>query len=314
MKTTTMIYTILLLFIIGCSSPTTQIVEEEHTHEDEVESHSHEDFIIQENIATTYFLDNVETTFDAEYVHVISNGLPDHETGEFPSKGNPNTISEQNYEFSIPLTPIKTEVMTTVKEPGYAINGVKMDPGTAERWGCNIPCDPTNVDSSLPVWSIEAIQEEMDLGLDYSNAHVQPTGAYHYHGIPVGLLDEKISYQLVGWAMDGFPMYVDTSYELTSGYALKEGERLDGPLGEYDGTYTQDYEYVGGDLDQCNGAEIVTSEFAQGTYAYILTDTFPFIPRCLYGEVEGQNGPGGIPSGDRGERPEGEEGERPPRQ
>ena len=47
----------------------------------------------------------------------------------------------------------------------------------------------------------------------------------------------------------------------------------------------QDYEYSAGlgNLDECNGRSGVTPEFPNGTYHYVLTDTFPYIPRCFRG-------------------------------
>lgn len=155
-----------------------------------------------------------------------------------------------------------------------------MEPGTAEKWGCAIPCQPGP--QSEDDWNIEAKQTTLNLGLDQNNAHVQPTGLYHYHGVPEGLLKgEDIEH--IGWAADGFPMY--HSHDVTTSYRLKSGTRPNGPLGTYDGTYTQDYEYVkdSGDLDECNGMNIVSKEFPEGSYAYFLTDEFPFIPRCLFG-------------------------------
>ena len=106
---------------------------------------------------------------------------------------------------------------------------------------------------------------------------------------------------LIGWAVDGFPVYalfgwedaslpVGVVSELTSSYQLKEGARpngADGPGGTYDGTFVQDYEYVAGsgDLDECNGRITVTPDFPDGTYAYFLTDDWPVIPRCVKGEI-----------------------------
>ena len=52
-----------------------------------------------------------------------------------------------------------------------------------------------------------------DGGLDDHHAHVQPTGAYHYHGLPTGLIEhlrkEKDDNKmlLIGYAADGFPIY-----------------------------------------------------------------------------------------------------------
>jgi hypothetical protein len=70
--------------------------------------------------------------------------------------------------------------------------------------------------------------------------------------------------------------------ERKSGWQLKKGLRPgEGPPGTYDGSYNEDYEYLGGEkrLDRCNGGEI------RGNYAYFITDNYPFVPRCLYGEI-----------------------------
>ena len=47
---------------------------------------------------------------------VESNGIPDHETGTFPNHGNPNRISEQKYNYKIPLNP-------TVSPEGFRMPG-----------------------------------------------------------------------------------------------------------------------------------------------------------------------------------------------
>ena len=36
---------------------------------------------------------------------IVANGLPDHTPGQFPNRGNPNTIAAQNYSFHIPTSP-----------------------------------------------------------------------------------------------------------------------------------------------------------------------------------------------------------------
>jgi hypothetical protein len=59
------------------------------------------------------------------------------------------------------------------------------------------------------------------------------------------------------------------------------------------GAFTQDYEYSAGsgDLDECNGRVGVTPEFPCGTYHYYITDTYPYIQRCVKGTPMG-GGPG----------------------
>ncbi|MFN7138259.1 MAG: YHYH protein [Limisphaerales bacterium] len=112
---------------------------------------------------------------------------------------------------------------------------------------------------------------------------------------------------------------------LKSSYQLKRSERPNGPGGKHDGTFVQDYEYVAGsgDLDECNGRFGVTPEFPEGTYYYVLTEDFPFIPRKFKGTPDSsfmRKGPagGGRPGGppqNRPDRPETPPGQRtPPRE
>ncbi len=94
-----------------------------------------------------------------------TNGLPNHPTGDFPNSGNPNRISVQRLTYSIPVTPQLSGKAVWAREPGVALNGVKFEPGTAERFVCE------NGEN----YRIEALQELIDLGLDANHAHVQPT-------------------------------------------------------------------------------------------------------------------------------------------
>lgn len=120
---------------------------------------------------------------------------------------------------------------------------------------------------------------------------------------------------LLGYAADGFPIYGPYGYadpnresalkKLKSSYAVKSGNRPGGPGGRHNGKFTQDWTYVAGrgDLDQCNGRVAVTPEYPVGTYHYVLTDTFPFIPRCWMGTPDAsfarlKRGPGGTQRGD----------------
>jgi hypothetical protein len=134
---------------------------------------------------------------------------------------------------------------------------------------------------------------------------VQPNGAYHYHGIPEGLLSKlggRGEQKMIGYAADGFPIYAQTRENRPS-YQLKKGSRPSGtagPGGVYDGTYQADYEFIEGtgDLDEANGKTGVTSEYPQGTYYYVATAEFPFYPRMLKGTPDAsfrRGPPGGSP-------------------
>ena len=242
---------------------------------------------------------------------IQSNGIPDHVPGQFPNRGNPNTIRPIPHTYQVPVKP------TISTNPGVgrgalfgvAINGIPFDPGTAEIWNNDFR------------FHYEALSGMMGgrLGNDDSLAHVQPDGSYHYHGMPYGLLkrlqyDKKMA--LVGWAADGYPIYAQLAYKkpndpksglvkLKSSFKLRAGDRTEGPTGPYDGSFGTDFEYnkTFGDLDEHNGRNGVTPEYPKGTYYYVLTDTFPFVPRSFKGVPDRsffRMPPGGGPGGMRG--------------
>ena len=252
---------------------------------------------------------------------LIGNGIPNHEVGTFPNSNNPNSISEQNVSKSFTLCPSiiyesGLELVGPAMAIAYALNSVKFDPATAGRCNDAGECSLARGEGN---WNIEALgHETFDFGDDMNHAHVQPNGAYHYHGIPELLIDflgDKDGMTLVGWASDGFPVYARYGYAdpensqsqlkaLTTSYRLKSQPDenrpntltaiLGGPNANSNinkpipmGAFTQDYEYVEGlgDLDECNGIFGVTPEFPNGIYYYVVTDDFPFFTRCLKGNV-----------------------------
>ena len=107
---------------------------------------------------------------------------------------------------------------------------------------------------------------------------------------------------IVGWALDGYPIYGPYGFantdgsggiiKMTSGYTLKTGSRtgLNNPGGTYDGTYTADYHYTGAStLDQYNGRFAVTPEYPDGVYHYHVTPgVYPYvIGDQFYGDKTG---------------------------
>jgi hypothetical protein len=252
---------------------------------------------------------------------LIGNGIPNHEVGTFPNSNNPNSISEQNVSKSFTLCPSiiyesGLELVGPAMAIAYALNSVKFDPATAGRCNDAGECSLARGEGN---WNIEALgHETFDFGDDMNHAHVQPNGAYHYHGIPELLIDflgDQDGMTLVGWASDGFPVYARYGYAdpensqsqlkaLTTSYRLKSQPDknrpntltaiLGGPNANSNinkpipmGAFTQDYEYVEGlgDLDECNGIFGVTPEFPDGIYYYVVTDDFPFFTRCLKGNI-----------------------------
>ncbi|WP_444946114.1 YHYH protein [Microbulbifer sp. VTAC004] len=226
---------------------------------------------------------------------IEANGISTHKTGAFPNAGNPHRIETQRYKYRIPATPKVAAQVTpvTLQNFGIGINGVPFDPSAAEWYLGN-----------RGPWRYEALSGAVSLGVDDNFAHVQPSGAYHYHGLPTGLLarlqvTSEHHSPLIGWAADGFPIYALYGFQdgqnsesgvakMRSSYQVKAGQRPAGsnqPGGYYDGTFVADYEYVegSGSLDECNGRFVHSPDFPEGTYAYFLTEEWPIIPRCYKG-------------------------------
>ena len=239
---------------------------------------------------------------------LTANGLPDHAVGTFPNNDNPNTIAVQNISASVTVTPTATSVVTprvgAMDKPGVALNGIAFDPGTAGTCSDAGTCQQGG--QAVGAWSLEALgQTFFKWGTDTSNAHVQPNGMYHYHGIPEGLVTKlskgSMAMTLIGWAADGFPIYARYGYTaatdassavkvVKSSYRTKTTPDANRPATTTTyamGTFTQDYEYVAGlgDLDECNGRTGVTPEFPKGIYHYYATDTFPHLQRCVKGKL-----------------------------
>lgn len=254
---------------------------------------------------------------------LTANGLPDHLVGTFPNENNPNTISEQTVSVSYTLTPASSETATTLGGPagaqGYVLNGVKIDASTAGS--CDDSGDSCSLIDQSGSWSIEALgQSAFDFGTDDNNAHVQPGGSYHYHGMPEGFITKRggnaSTMTLIAWAADGFPIYARYGYSIaddatsaiksiTGSYTLVSDVPSNRPsTDDYAlGTFAQDWEYTegAGDLDECNGRVGVTPEFPDGIYHYYATDSYPYFQRCVKGAVESTGGPGGPrPTGPQG--------------
>ena len=265
----------------------------------------------QSVMPTGTYGNEVSITEQGIYRYITSNGLPNHETGAFPNPGNPNQIQTQSHQYRVTLNPIRQITVTELDLGvfGVAVNGVPFDPGAAEFWN----------NDQQSGWQYDALGGGINLGLDFNHAHVQPDGTYHYHGLPSGLLgemDDDHHSPLIGYAADGFPIYAlyglsdpadpdSKIIEMESSYQLKAGTRKGGPGGEYDGTFNQDFDYVDGSgtLDECNGRFAITPEYPEGIYQYYITDSYPFVPRCIWGEADAsfrKTGGGGPAAGGTG--------------
>ena len=127
---------------------------------------------------------------------ITGNGLPvDTDTGTFPIAStdpayqidrNPNTISAQTVNITLPLNPVMGSTPTCIHGMvGVALNGVAIFDG-------------------LDAAGRDAVAHEVQ---DVCDGHPEKTGEYHYHGPSSCLPNEKKNNALIGYAFDGYGIY-----------------------------------------------------------------------------------------------------------
>ncbi|MFK7806199.1 MAG: sulfatase-like hydrolase/transferase [Saprospiraceae bacterium] len=249
---------------------------------------------------------------------IYTNNFPDHDYCYNSANQMP---SQTHHDFGVDLNPTLADEITKVVRDngrparyfGVAKNGVIFAPAPAAPF----IFEDQNTGEYNWDWVLEPTNNQGQgadvVGLDCASAHTGGQG-YHYHGnmfsyveneIPgISTTDEIPETPLhIGWAADGFPiMYrfgpdLDGNIkELVPGFQLRTGLRpgddITEPCGTYSGKYTRDYEFIcgKGELDECNGIQSsITIETENGIqtfeYFYVITSSFPQIPRCLRGMV-----------------------------
>lgn len=256
---------------------------------------------------------------------IASNSVPNHnfnhQSAAFAGGAEGATISATDASYTVTRFPQFADAPTFISQQvknAVFLNGVLLDIVSA---GCYLPTSPDAAEdgnvgigcASDADWLLDPLGTESKFGADENNAHTQPGGLYHYHGSPNAMFDDNPGSSgspVIGFAADGFPVFGSYFYDSAngsvrkalSGYSLKSGTRGTrsdtNPGGEYDGTYNQDYEFTGsGDLDECNGMTV------DGQYGYYVTDSYPWVLKCLSGTPDesfiagGGTGPTGPPPG-----------------
>lgn len=144
---------------------------------------------------------------------------------------NPNRIAQVNLTFKLPLNPVvdASHSATPMGPIGISLNGV--------------PFFNQYAAMSAP------LTNEIN-GFDQYGGHPQQQGQYHYHVEPVYLTTAKGKDALMGFLLDGFPVY--------------------GPV-ENGKTVTNT------DLDKYHGHTAATPDYPNGIYHYHITAEDPYI-------------------------------------
>lgn len=186
---------------------------------------------------------------DGDYVVITVDGLPDHKSPYYLGTQwestmyeayngsntafnlNPNRISQTDMTFRIPVSPKEaaTKASTPLGAIGVSLNGV---PFFNQYAAGNAPL----------TYEINSF--------DQYNGHPQQMGSYHYHVEPLYLTGNKGRDALLGFLLDGFPVYgpVENGKTLTSS-----------------------------DLDNYHGHFAVTADYPDGIYHYHFSADAPYL-------------------------------------
>lgn len=182
-----------------------------------------------------------------DYILIKTTGIPDHKSPYFQNtewaiaqyeaytgtntawKQNPNKIVSFSYTFRLPVAPKEaaTKSATAGGPIGVALNGV---PFFNQYAAMQAP-----------------LTDEVN-SFDQYNGHPAPAGDYHYHAEPTYLTANKGKEALVGFLLDGFPVYGPT----------ENGKLVT-------------------NLDKYHGHSHATADFPSGIYHYHITAADPYI-------------------------------------
>jgi hypothetical protein len=183
---------------------------------------------------------------EGAFVIVEVTGVPDHKSPYFQNTSslyeayngtnslfqiNPNRITTQDYTFKIPIEPKASTnpVATPLGAIGVSLNGV---PFFNQYAGPNQP-----------------LTNEINTFDQYAG-HPAQQGRYHYHVEPLYLTSTKGKDALLGFLLDGFPVYGP----------LESGKLLTNAL-----------------LDKYHGHAHATADYPAGIYHYHITSEDPYI-------------------------------------
>lgn len=193
------------------------------------------------------FTDNVNVYVDGIYIVIETDNIPNHGSPYFNTTDpryeeyngsnanfqlNPNKIAVQSITFRIPYEPVEStnHPATPLGPIGISLNGVVF---------YNQYAGPNN----------QPLTSEID-SFDQYLGHPQQVGQYHYHQEPTFLTTTLGNNVLLGWLLDGFPVY---------------------------GPYENGVPVTASFLDDYHGHNHATADYPLGTYHYHITAEDPYI-------------------------------------
>lgn len=234
---------LLMLIYVSCSDTVEPLCCVESENEEETPTTIGND--VPEVYSKLYAASDIY--IEGDFVVIEVDGAPDHNSPYFNTSSdqyeayngdnpdfnlNPNRIATFDMVYKIPLSPeeASTHSATQLGSIGLAVNGVSI---------FNQYAGPNN----------QPLTNEIN-SFDQYNGHPEQQGMYHYHMEPLYLTENQGKDGLIGFLLDGFPVY---------------GPEEDGQ------TVTNN------DLDEFHGHFHITTDYPDGMYHYHITDNDPYI-------------------------------------
>ena len=213
-----------------------------------------------------YAKPTISVTCSTTELKVSSNGMI-----SFPfEKKTPNTLSAQEWNWSVPLNPVKAKSVSSIKNVlgtlGFTVSGLPI-------YGPTEGQQPVAEAFGDPVYNKI---------LDTCGGHTGPGREYHHHAITLVQQCNLSKQKILGYALDGFPIYTTLgclNAKCTKTAMMKSGYVKTGnPVTNSWDAYTYKASKSTTTLDACNGRTQ-----PDGTYGYHATTNFPSILGCFTG-------------------------------
>jgi hypothetical protein len=208
-------------------------------------------------LAFSKFTENVKVRLEGDFVIIQSDGVPPHPSpyfaqndsryeaynGSNPFAANPGQIQAYQATYHLPLH-LHPQPATQITETPGGIMGVAID-GVAlfNQYAAG----RSTLDQEI-------------ISFDQYNGHPQQDGIYHYHLEPLYLSQIFGPQALMGFLLDGYPVY---------------------------GPFENEFLVKNSDLDAYHGHFYATEEYPEGIYHYHITDEAPYINGAGYYGVPG---------------------------
>lgn len=214
---------------------------------------------------SSYAAPYVEGACTSDTFQIASNDIPHFEFVAI----TPNGLSEQDDFYEIPLEGVlasSPQDIAFLGEVAVTVTGLRI-------YGPNEGPEPDAYGD--PVYN--------DI-VDRCLGHTAQVGDYHNHALLVECLVQGVTDDepdpVIAWSFDGFPIYGPRGCADADCTEIVEYESGWETTGDPT-TYAWDnHEYVGGELDACNG-----HTGPEGDYHYHATSAFPYILGCYAGEL-----------------------------